>query len=124
MDFATMLVVLLAIPLIAALLMAVLPSKAVPAAAYESIHILSVGAVCVLAIYLVVNEFVSGTAIEACGLWFRLDGLGSIFATLIGVIGLLTGIYSIAYVRHDIEIGNMGPGQVKQYYVFFSLFWL
>lgn len=122
MDFATMLVVLLAIPLIAALLMAVLPSKAVPAAAYESIHILSVGAVCVLAIYLVVNEFVSGTAIEACGLWFRLDGLGSIFATLIGVIGLLTGIYSIAYVRHDIEIGNMGPGQVKQYYVFFSLF--
>lgn len=46
----------------------------------------------------------------------------AIFATLIGVIGLLTGIHSIAYVRHDIEIGNMGPGQVKQYCVFFSLF--
>jgi len=47
--------------------------------------------------------------------------IDAIFATLIGVIGLLTGIYSIPYVRHDIEIGNIGPGQVKQYYVFFSL---
>lgn len=122
MDLSTLLIVAIAIPLVATLVMAALPSKAVPSAAFESIHLLSVGSVCVLALYLVVSEFVSGTAIEACGLWLRLDGLGSIFATLIGVIGLLTGVYSLAYVRNDVKIGHMGPSQVKQYYAFFSLF--
>ncbi len=122
MDFATLLIVLMAIPLASAILMAVLPSKAVPQSAYETIHILAVAAVCLLALYLVVQVMSSGNAIDAIGIWFHLDALGAVFVALIGVIGFLTGLYSIAYIRHDVEIGNMGPGQVKQYYVFFSLF--
>ena len=122
MDLSTMTIVLMAIPLIAALVMAALPARMLPRWAYESIHILSVGAVCFLAIYLAFTVVSSGEAINAIGLWFHLDSLASVFVILIGVIGLLTGWYSLAYIRHDAEKGAMKPSQVKQYYVFFNLF--
>jgi len=112
----------MAIPLVASLVMAALPSRTVPRWVYESIHILSVAAVCFLAIYLAYTVIASGNAIEALGLWFNLDALGSVFIFLIGAIGLLTGWYSLSYIRHDAEEGTMNPSQVKQYYVFFNLF--
>ena len=122
MDFSMLVVVLMLIPLGAAIVMAVMPSKMLPSMVYETIHILSVAAVACLAIYLVVHVALTGEAINALGLWFHLDALGCVFVALIGVISLLTGWYSLSYIRHDVEVGNMGPGQVKQYYVFFSLF--
>ena len=41
---------------------------------------------------------------------------------LIAVIAPATGLYSLPYVAHDVADGKLGPSQVKQYYVFFSLF--
>ena len=122
MSLSTILIMLILVPLAACLIMAVAPSKAVPQSFYESLHMVSVITVCCLSVYLVVQVFVSGVPVDAAGLWFRLDDLGAIFVTLIGVIGLLTGSYSLPYVRHDVERGAMGPSQVKQYYAFFSLF--
>ncbi len=122
MDFSTMLIVLMATPLVAAILMALFPSKSTPRMLFETVHILSVGAVCAFAACLVIEVMANGTTVEALGLWFRLDALSAVFVALIGAVGLLTGIYSIAYVRFDAEVGHMGPGQVKQYYVFFNLF--
>ncbi len=122
MDFSVMLIALMLVPLAAAIIMALLPSKATNHVVYESIHFLSCAAVCVLALMLVVEVGVSQTSIDAVGLWFHLDPLGSIFIALIGVIGFLTGWYSIPYIRHDIEAGTLNAGKVKQYYVFFSLF--
>lgn len=112
----------MAIPLVAAILMAILPSKSTNKNIYEGVHFLSNLAVCVLAVLLVVQVGTSAESIDALGLWFHLDPLGSIFLALIGVIALLTGWYSIPYIRHDIEIGHMDAAQVKRYYVFFSLF--
>ena len=122
MSLSTILIMLILVPLAACLIMAVAPSKAVPQSFYESLHMVSVITVCCLSVYLVVQVFVSGVPVDAAGLWFRLDDLGAIFVTLIGVIGLLTGSYSLPYVRHDVERGAMGSSQVKQYYAFFSLF--
>lgn len=122
MELSTLVVALMAVPLVSALVMTVLPAKVVPAWVFEAIHLLNLGAVCCLALYLVVQVMSTGQPIDALGLWFHLDALGSVFVTLIGVVGLLTGIYSLAYIRHDVEIGHMGPGRVKQYYTFFSLF--
>lgn len=122
MDFSTLLIALMVTPLCAALVMAVLPSKMVPRSAYETVHLLSVASVCGLGIYLVVTVMSTGTSIDALGLWFHLDALGSIFVALIGILGFLTGFYSLSYIRHDAERGSMDPSQVKQYYVFFSLF--
>ena len=122
MDSQSLLIALPALPLCAALLMALLPSKAVPRFVYEGIHLLSVTGVAVLGIYIVVRVMTSGQAVDALGLWLHLDALGSLFVSLVGVIGLLTGFYSLPYIRHDVQKGAMGPAQVKQYYLFFSLF--
>lgn len=122
MDYATLTVVLMAVPLAASVLMAVLPAKATPRGVYEGIHLCSLAAVLLVSLYLVVAVASTGDPIDALGLWFHLDALGSVFVALIGVIGFLTGFYAIPYIKHDVEIGHMGPGQVKQFYVFFSLF--
>lgn len=122
MDLSTLLVALLVLPLIATLLAALLPAKSTPQMAYEGIHVVSVAAVLVLSVYLVVQEFTSGTPITAVGEWFRLDALSSVFVALIGIIGALVGLFSLPYIEHDVEAGHMNNGQVKSYYAFFSLF--
>lgn len=122
MELSMLLIILIAIPLASALIMAALPSKMVPQAAYETIHILAMAAMGLMSVYLVVEVMSSGNAIDALGMWLHLDALGSVFVALIGVIGFLTGLYSLSYIRHDVKEGKMAPGQVKQYYVFFSLF--
>lgn len=121
MDYSALLIAIMLVPLALAVLMALIPAKS-GKAIFETVHMASVTAVLVLAILLVVQVGTTKESIDAVGLWFHLDALGSIFVALIGVIGFLTGMYSLAYVRHDIEIGHLTPGQVKQYYVFFSLF--
>ncbi|MGI6216211.1 MAG: hydrogenase 4 subunit F [Coriobacteriales bacterium] len=122
MGFSELLIVLLVLPLIATVVMALFPSKSVPMYAYESVHVVSVAFVLVLGAYLVVTEFQTGEAITAGGMWFRLDSLSSIFVSLICIVGVLVGIFSIPYIRHDVEAGHMEPRQVKTYYCFFSLF--
>ena len=122
MDFSTIVIAIMFVPLIAAVLIALIPSKSAPTVLYEAIHFISVGAVLALAVVLVVEVGTTGKPIDAVGLWFHLDGLGSVFLALIGVIGFLTGWYSIPYVRHDIEKGEIERGQAKTYYAFFSLF--
>lgn len=117
-----MLVVLLVLPLAATLFMAALPARSVSKTAYEVIHTLSITAVLIISMILVVSEFTSGETITALGMWFRLDSLSSVFVTLIGVIGMLVGVFSVPYIQHDVEAGHMKPQQVKNYYAFFSLF--
>ena len=121
MDYSTMLIGLLACPIAAACLMALLPAKSTPRAVYEGIHLVSLAGVAVFGLTLVVSAF-TGADIFALGEWFHLDGLSALFLGLIAVIGPCTGVYSLPYVRHDAEDGRLGASQVKQYYVFFSLF--
>lgn len=122
MELSTLLIALLVLPLIATLLIAVLPSKSVPLYAIEGIHVVSIVAVLVLSVYLVVQVFVSGQPITAGANWFRLDALSSVFVSLIGIIGALVGIFSLPYIEHDVEAGHMDAPKVKTYYAFFSLF--
>lgn len=122
MDLSTLLIALMVLPLLATIIMALLPSKSVPQYAYEGVHVLSIASVLVLGLYLVFQEFVTGQTIFTGGMWFRLDALSSVFVALIAVIGSLVGIFSIPYIQHDVESGAMKAGQVKTYYSFFSLF--
>lgn len=121
MDYSLLLLVLLGCPVAAALLMAVLPAKAVPRSAYEAIHVVSLLGVATCGLALVVAAF-TGSDIFALGEWFHLDGLSALFLALIAVIGPCTGVYSLPYVAHDVAEGKLGPSQVKQYYAFFNLF--
>ncbi|MEG2006815.1 MAG: hydrogenase 4 subunit F [Raoultibacter sp.] len=122
MDYPTMIVAAMAIPLLAFVVMIALPARHVPKQLFEAIHILSVTAVLVLVLLSVLHVVGSGESVNALGLWFHLDDLGSIFAALIGVIGFLTGVFSVPYIRHDEAAGNFSRSQIKQYYAFFSLF--
>ncbi len=121
MDYSLLLLILLVCPLVAALLIAVLPSKPTPRGIYSAIHVLSLAGVAAIGLTLVVSTFM-GNDIFALGEWFHLDGLGALFLGLIAVIAPCTGIYSLPYVAHDVADGKLGPSQVKQYYAFFSLF--
>lgn len=122
MSLSTCLIVLIAFPLVAALLMAILPAKSTPRSVYESIHIISICGVMAFGVYVVFKEFTTGEPISTMSMWFRLDSLSSVFVTLIAIIGCLVGFFSIPYIQHDVEAGHMNAGQVKSYYAFFSLF--
>ncbi|STE84535.1 hydrogenase 4, membrane subunit HyfF [Escherichia coli] len=40
----------------------------------------------------------------------------------LGVIGFLTGVYSIGYMRHEVAHGELSPVTLCDYYGFFHLF--
>ena len=123
MDYSTMLIALMAVPVLAAILIAVLPSKSGSHAMFAGVHLISLTAVLVLSVMLILHVvFTIGDSVQALGLWFRLDALGAVFVGLIAVVGFITGAYSLAYIKHDLEIGHMNMSQVKQYYAFFNLF--
>lgn len=122
MELSNLMELLLLVPLAAAVVMAIIPSKSAPVAVYEALHTVSVVVVCVLGVFLALNVMATNDNIFALSKWFNMDSLAAIFVILIGVIGCMTGLFSIPYIRHDIEAGNLDKGQTKIYYVFFSLF--
>ncbi|WP_247873061.1 hydrogenase 4 subunit F [Azospirillum sp. TSH64] len=87
----------------------------------ERIHLGSIGYVFLLSIAALIQVLSNG-AISAFGDWLFVDALGAVFMMLVGVVGLMTGLYSIAYIRHDLESGAIDAGKVRIYYGFFSLF--
>ena len=121
MDSSTLLVALVAAPLVASIAMALIPARA-PRQAFEAVHGLSALAVLVGAVKVALPVFMGGEVVTAWGPWFRVDALGAIFVLLIGALGFLIAVYSVGLVRQKYVGGLYGPGQVKQYYAFFSLF--
>ena len=74
-----------------------------------------------LILSLLVLALIAGE-IFAAGLWLHIDGLGGLFLAILGVIGFLTGIYSIGYMRHEVAHGELSPVTLCDYYGFFHLF--
>lgn len=121
MDMSFVLIALLVGPVVAASLMALLPSKGAPRAAFVALHVASLAVVGAAGIALAASVF-TGPEVYALSQWFHVDRLAALFVALVAVIGACTGAYSIPYVAHDVAEGKLSPSQVKQYYVFFSLF--
>lgn len=112
---------LLAVPALAALIMALLPKGRSLHPVFEGIHLLSLAAIIVLA-SMTLAQVLTGPSVFALHDWLHADKLGAILVMIIAIVGLLTGVYSIGYVRHDREDGSLGEGGFKTYYVFFHLF--
>lgn len=87
----------------------------------ERIHVGVIAYVFVLSLA-ALAQVLSGGALSSFGDWLFIDSLGAIFMMLIGIVGLLTGLYSIGYIRHDLEAGLIDAGRARIYYGFFSLF--
>ncbi len=121
MELSALLIALLACPLVFTLVMAALP-KETSRSLFAAVHMVSMTAVLVLSIMTAGPVLLNNTAVDAMGLWFHLDSLGAIFVLLIGVIGFLTGLFSLPYVKHDVLNHVMDADRVKQYYALFSCF--
>ena len=68
MDYSMLVIVLMALPLAASLVMAALPSKSVPRGLCEPMHLASLAGVLVLALFLTSQVVISGEAVNAVGL--------------------------------------------------------
>ncbi|WP_241911847.1 hydrogenase 4 subunit F [Telmatospirillum siberiense] len=108
-------------PLAVAVVIFLLPARGLSTKCFEAIHLASTIFVLALSIT-VAGHVIAGDSLTAFGDWFYIDSLGCIFVSLIGIVGFLTGLYSIGYIRHDLESGLLDRGKVKLYYGFFSLF--
>jgi hydrogenase-4 component F len=87
----------------------------------ETVHMLSVVLVFGLVLLVAGYVLVYGE-ITALNNWLRVDAMGAIFVFIVGLVGLLAGLYSIGYTRHDIEIGQMDGKQLPTYYSLFHFF--
>lgn len=108
-------------PLVAAAIVFLLPSRGPILRLFELVHLASIATVLVLAI-LIFNRVLGGENVTAFGDWLYIDALGAIFLMLIGIVGFLTGLYSLSYIRHDLKHGTLDGFKVKLYYGFFNLF--
>jgi hydrogenase-4 component F len=87
----------------------------------ETIHLVSVTLVFVLALIVIGQVMVSGE-VMAINNWLHVDMLGAIFLLIVGLVGFLAGIYSIGYIRHDLQIGEFDDRRLTTYYGLFSFF--
>lgn len=87
----------------------------------EGLHLIGITITLILALS-VVGMVLNSSEIQAMGSWLYVDSLAAIFVMIIGVIGFLTGLYSIGYLRHDLKTGEVDTAKLSSYYGFFHLF--
>lgn len=108
-------------PLVAGLLIFLMPVDVRTTWRIEMLHALSIVFTLAMSMIAIAKVLAAGT-IMAFGDWLMIDPLAAVFVGLIGVVGCLTGFYSIGYIRHDLAHGELTPGKLKLYYGFFNLF--
>lgn len=109
-------------PLVVAVLVLASPCRSPFAAKLvEWVHLASITFVLVMSLKITL-QVLGGEALTAFGNWLYIDSLAAIFLSLIGIVGFLTGLYSLGYIRHDVASGLLKLARVKIYYGFFSLF--
>jgi len=89
--------------------------------AVETIHIVAIAVALLLAIMLISNAL-NGERLFLMGGLLFVDALGGIFLGLIVVVGFLTGLYSIGYLRHNLDKREISAARLSTYYAFFHLF--
>ena len=87
----------------------------------EIIHLLSVTSVLILTLGVVQGVLAQGVVV-ALNDWLHVDALAAVFLLIIGVVGFLVGLYSIGYVRNDLQNGELKESQISMYYGLFELF--
>jgi len=85
------------------------------------VHTLGISLLLVIALW-TVAEAVREGEIFAASRWLHIDSLSGLFLSLLGVIGFITGLYSIGYMRHEVDHGEISVPTLCYYYGFFHLF--
>ena len=89
--------------------------------AVEMVHVVGIATALLLA-FAIVGKVALGQSLSLFGSWLIVDPLGCIFLGLVAVVGFLTGLYSIGYLRHDLLTGEIRTADLSRYYGFFHLF--
>lgn len=89
--------------------------------AVTAIHIVGIVLICIISLLVVCGVMQNGS-LMAIHQWIYIDSLGAIFIGIVGVIGLLTGLYSIGYMGHEVDHGEITVSTLCNYYGFFHLF--
>ncbi|AUQ24971.1 hydrogenase 4 subunit F [Dickeya oryzae] len=85
------------------------------------IHLAGISALLLVALLVVWTVYQQGELLAAHR-WLHLDSLSALFLAILGVIGFLTGLYSMGYMRHEVDSGEVSVTTLCHYYGFFHLF--
>ncbi|CNF84612.1 hydrogenase 4 subunit F [Yersinia massiliensis] len=122
MSNMDLLLLLLAIPLIASLL--AFASRALGNAARAAttwVHVIGISLLLVVALTVVCRVALDGEILAAHH-WLHIDSLSALFLAILAIIGFITGVYSLGYMRHEVNNGEITVGTLCNYYGFFHLF--
>lgn len=109
--------VLLLIPLVVAIVLYVLREQR----QIETVAVIGSLLELVATIWLAYEVFANGEI--SYGFWY-LDGLSAFMLVLIGTVGTLVCLYSIGYLRHDVEEHEVQRSRLRFYYLLLHLFLL
>lgn len=85
------------------------------------VHSLGITLLLIVALW-TVAEAVQEGEIFGAHRWLHIDSLSGLFLSLLGIIGFLTGLYSIGYMCHEVDHGEISVSTLCYYYGFFHLF--
>ncbi|UUE11356.1 hydrogenase 4 subunit F [Dickeya zeae] len=85
------------------------------------IHLAGISALLLVALLVVWTVYQQGELLAAHR-WLHLDSLSALFLAILGIIGFLTGLYSMGYMRHEVDSGEVSVTTLCHYYGFFHLF--
>lgn len=122
MTMTLMLPVLLFAPLAISLLLFMAGGLPLRSRALAGIlHLAGITLMLVLALLVICQTLTTGP-VDALSGWLRVDALGAIFLGLVGIVGFITGLYSIGYMNHELAENKISPRQLFNYYAIFDLF--
>lgn len=87
----------------------------------EVLHVLSISVVLILTTLVIRGVLIQGE-VFAWRDMLHVDSLAAVFLLIVGVVGFLVGLYSLSYIRNDLQTGELKEGQVSLYYALFELF--
>ena len=86
------------------------------------LHFIGIMLLLAISLWTVMQVYQQGGDILVAERWLHLDSLSALFLAILGIIGCLTGLYSIGYMRHEVDEGEISVATLCHYYGFFHLF--
>lgn len=122
MSQSMLLILLMATPLVISLL--AFACRLLGSGAKLAVTVVhSVGIILLLVLSLwMVNTILDVGDLLMAERWIHLDSLAGLFLAILGIVGFLTGLYSIGYMNHEVAEGEISVGTLCHYYGFFHLF--